>query len=159
MLTDSPHFGGSPADLGAARQAVAVPVLRKDFTVDEVDVCDARLMGADAVLLIVAALDDAELRAFAQLAAELDLDALVEVHDEAELERALAAGADLIGVNQRDLMTFDVDTDRAADLVAAAAGRRGPRGRVRHHRPGRRHRPRRWRLRRRPGGGDPGHLR
>jgi indole-3-glycerol phosphate synthase len=118
VLTDRPHFGGSPADLGAARQAVAVPVLRKDFTVDEVDVCDARLMGADAVLLIVAALDDGELRAFAQLAADLDLAALVEVHDAAEIERALAAGADLIGVNQRDLTTFAVDTHRALDLVA-----------------------------------------
>ncbi|HEY5886967.1 MAG TPA: indole-3-glycerol phosphate synthase TrpC [Acidimicrobiales bacterium] len=118
VLTDGPHFGGSTADLGAAREAVAIPVLRKDFTVDEVDVCDARLMGADAVLLIVAALDDAELRAFAQLAAELDLAALVEVHDAAEVERALTAGADLIGVNQRDLMSFTVDTHRAMDLVA-----------------------------------------
>jgi indole-3-glycerol phosphate synthase len=118
VLTDGPHFGGSPADLSAAREAVAIPVLRKDFTVDEVDVCDARLMGADAVLLIVAALDDAELRAFAQLAAELDLAALVEVHDAAEVERALAAGADLIGVNQRDLMTFAVDSHRAMDLAA-----------------------------------------
>ena len=155
----APHFGGSPADLAAARPAVAVPVLRKDFTVDEVDVCDARLMGADAVLLIVAALDDAELRAFAQLAAELGLAALVEVHDEAELERALAAGADLIGVNQRDLTTFEVDTHRAVRPGRPAAGRRGPRGRVRHHRAGRRRRPRRRRLRRRPRGRDPGHLR
>ena len=118
VLTDGPHFGGSSDDLAAARAAVAVPVLRKDFTVDEVDVCDARLMGADAVLLIVAALDDAELRAFTQLAAELDLAALVEVHDAAEVERALHAGADLIGVNQRDLMTFAVDTHRALDLAA-----------------------------------------
>jgi indole-3-glycerol phosphate synthase len=117
VLTDGPHFGGSPEDLAAARSAVSVPVLRKDFTVDEIDVCDARLMGADAVLLIVAALDDVELADFAQLAAELDLAALVEVHDEAEVERALAAGADLIGVNQRDLMTFAVDTHRAVDLA------------------------------------------
>jgi indole-3-glycerol phosphate synthase len=119
VLTDGPHFGGSPADLAAARAAVALPVLRKDFTVDEIDVCDARLMGADAVLLIAAALDDAELRAFAQLAAELDLAALVEVHDTTEAERALEAGADLVGVNQRDLMTFAVDTHRALDLAAA----------------------------------------
>lgn len=118
VLTDGPHFGGSPEDLGAARAAIEVPVLRKDFTVDEIDVCDARLMGADAVLLIVAALDDAELTAFGQLAAELDLAALVEVHDAAELERALDAGADLVGVNQRDLQTFAVDTGRALDLVA-----------------------------------------
>lgn len=117
VLTDGPHFGGSPADLAAARAAVDLPVLRKDFTVGEADVCDARLMGADAVLLIVAALDDAELTAYAQLAAELDLATLVEVHDEAEAERALAAGADLVGVNQRDLRTFSVDTQRALDLA------------------------------------------
>jgi len=119
VLTDEAHFGGSAADLASARSAVGLPVLRKDFTVDEIDVCDARLMGADAVLLIVAALDDGELRAFAQLAGELDLAALVEVHDAAEVEQALAAGADLIGVNQRDLMTFAVDTERALDLAAA----------------------------------------
>jgi len=119
VLTDEAHFGGSADDLAAARAEVGLPVLRKDFTVDEIDVADARLMGADAILLIVAALDDGELRAFAQLAAELDLAALVEVHDAAEVERALAAGADLIGVNQRDLMTFAVDTQRALDLAAA----------------------------------------
>lgn len=118
VLTDGPHFGGSPGDLAAARAAVGLPVLRKDFTVAEADVCDARLMGADAVLLIVAALDDAELRAFRQLAVDLDLAALVEVHDGAEVERALGVGADLVGVNQRDLMTFSVDTRRAADLAA-----------------------------------------
>lgn len=118
MLTDGPHFGGDPADLAAARAAVGLPVLRKDFTVAEADVCDARLMGADAVLLIVAALDDAELSSLRQLATHLDLAALVEVHDEAEVERALAAGADLVGVNQRDLMTFSVDAHRALDLAA-----------------------------------------
>lgn len=119
VLTDEAHFGGSADDLAAARAAVGLPLLRKDFTVDEIDVADARLMGADAILLIVAALDDGELRAFAQLAAELDLAALVEVHDVAEVERALAAGADLIGVNQRDLVTFAVDTERALDLAVA----------------------------------------
>ncbi|MDP9387959.1 MAG: indole-3-glycerol phosphate synthase TrpC, partial [Actinomycetota bacterium] len=119
VLTDARFFGGSPADLGDARAAVPLPVLRKDFTVSEHDVCDARLMGADAVLLIVAALDDAKLAAFAALAAELGLDALVEVHDEAELERALAAGATLVGVNQRDLSTFEVDTDRAVRVAGA----------------------------------------
>src|SRR5207253_81290 len=100
------HFGGSPVDLQAARAAVAVPVLRKDFTVSAHDVADACCMGADAILLIVAALDDAELRDLHDLAFELDLDALVEVHDEAELERAAALGALCIGVNQRDLTTF-----------------------------------------------------
>ncbi|MBC8364084.1 MAG: indole-3-glycerol phosphate synthase TrpC [Actinobacteria bacterium] len=119
VLTDSEWFGGSPEDLRTARAASGLPVLRKDFTVDARDVCDARLMGADAVLLIVAALDDAELGDFTVLAAELGLDALVEVHDEAELERALAVGATLVGVNQRDLATFEVDTARAMRLAAA----------------------------------------
>lgn len=119
VLTDREFFGGSSADLIGARSAVDLPVLRKDFTVSAADVCDARLMGADAVLLIAAALDDAELRDFAALARDIGLDALVEVHDEPELERALAAGADLVGVNQRDLVTFEVDTDRAVRVAAA----------------------------------------
>ncbi len=113
VLTEFEHFGGSPNDLVSAWNAVPVPVLRKDFTVDARDVCDARLMGADAVLLIVAALDEVQLADFYALATELGLDALVEVHDEAELERALAIGACLIGVNQRDLVTFEVDSNRA----------------------------------------------
>jgi indole-3-glycerol phosphate synthase len=119
VLTDGPHFGGSAQDLREAAAAVPLPVLRKDFTVSELDVCDARLMGADAVLLIVAALDDTELRTFAALAAELGLDALVETHDEAEVERAVAAGAQLIGVNQRDLHTFAVDRTRAERVAAS----------------------------------------
>jgi indole-3-glycerol phosphate synthase len=135
VLTDVTWFGGSPADLQAARAAVDVPALRKDFTVCEADVCDARIMGADAVLLIAAALDDAELRGFHQLADSLGIDALVEVHDEAEVERALLAGATLIGVNQRDLVTFEVDQDRAVRVAAsipddvirvAESGVRGP---------------------------------
>jgi hypothetical protein len=105
-------------DLAAARAASGLPVLRKDFTVSQADVLDARTMGADAVLLIVAALTDRELDRFRALAAALGLAALVEVHDEEELDRALAAGADLIGVNQRDLRTFDVDRTLAARLVA-----------------------------------------
>ncbi|HVF76306.1 MAG TPA: indole-3-glycerol phosphate synthase TrpC [Acidimicrobiales bacterium] len=119
VLTDVDFFGGSPADLGEARSAVDLPVLRKDFTVSERDVCDARLMGGDAVLLIVAALDDAELRAFSELAAELHLSVLVETHDEREVERALATGASIVGVNQRDLVTFEVDTDRAVRVAKA----------------------------------------
>ncbi len=117
VLTDERWFGGSAADLAAARGAVAVPVLRKDFTVSPGDVCDARAMGADACLLIAAALDDAELADCHALAGELGLDALVEVHDEPELERALAIGATLVGVNQRDLVTFQVDTARAVRLA------------------------------------------
>ncbi|HEX2040548.1 MAG TPA: indole-3-glycerol phosphate synthase TrpC, partial [Acidimicrobiales bacterium] len=119
VLTDAAHFGGSAADLAAAREATDLPTLRKDFTVDERDVCDARLMGADAVLLIVAAIDPGELRAFSSLAYELGLDALVEVHDEREADRALDLGATLLGVNQRDLVTFEVDTERARRVASA----------------------------------------
>ena len=119
VLTDTEFFGGAPSDLGEARVACGLPVLRKDFTVSERDIYDARIIGADAVLLIVAALSDPELAAFAALAAELGLDALVEVHDEAEVDRALAAGATLVGVNQRDLTTFAVDTDRAVRVARA----------------------------------------
>lgn len=117
VLTDQAFFGGSPEDLGIARRAVDVPVLRKDFTVSPADVCDARIMGADALLLIVAALSPAELAELMPLAASLGIDALVEVHDEAEAETALGAGAVLIGVNQRDLFTFEVDTARAQRVV------------------------------------------
>lgn len=117
VLTDEPFFGGSAADLGAARTAVTLPVLRKDFTVCRADVADARIMGADAVLLIVAALSDDELRAFLSDARALALSALVEVHDEREAERALAAGASLVGVNHRDLRTFEIDASRAARVA------------------------------------------
>lgn len=117
VLTDVEFFGGSADDLAAARAACALPVLRKDFTVSARDVCDARLMGADCVLLIAAALDDAELRSFLALAREIGIDALVEIHDEPELDRAVGAGADLIGVNQRDLVTFRVDTARAVRMA------------------------------------------
>lgn len=119
VLTDAESFGGSPDDLAAARAAVTRPVLRKDFTVSMLDVVDARAMGADCVLLIAAVLDDAELAAFHRLATELGLDALVEIHDEEELERALAVGARLVGVNQRDLVTFAVDHERALRMATA----------------------------------------
>lgn len=119
VLTDGPSFGGSPDDLHAARRACPLPVLRKDFTVSERDVCDARRMGADAVLLIVAALTDDELARYAALAHRLAIDVLVETHDEAEVTRALAVDADVIGVNQRDLYTFDVDHERAGRVAAA----------------------------------------
>ncbi|CAB4330236.1 unannotated protein [freshwater metagenome] len=117
VLTDVDFFGGSVDDLVAARAACALPVLRKDFTVSARDVCDARIMGADCVLLIAAALDQAELESFLKLAHAIGFDALVEIHDEAELERAIVAGADLIGVNQRDLVTFAVDTERAVRMA------------------------------------------
>jgi len=135
VLTDQDFFGGSPHDLAEARAAVSLPALRKDFTVTAADVCDARIMGADAVLLIVAALDDVELVDFHQLAEEIGLDVLVETHDEMEVDRALAVGATLIGVNQRDLTTFEVDQARAVRVAAslpdhvvrvAESGVRGP---------------------------------
>jgi indole-3-glycerol phosphate synthase len=119
VLTDGAWFGGSVADLVEARGASSLPVLRKDFTVSEADVCDARIMGADAVLLIAAALDDRELIAFSTLAEELSMDVLAEVHDERELERVLVAGANMVGVNQRDLVTFAVDGGRAERVAAA----------------------------------------
>lgn len=119
VLTDREFFGGSAEDLAAARSATVLPVLRKDFTVSPNDVCDARIMGADAVLLIAAALDDDELATLHALAISVGLDALVEVHDEAEAARAVAVGARLIGVNQRDLVTFEVDTARAVRVAGS----------------------------------------
>ena len=119
VLTDEEFFGGSAGDLAAARTAVALPVLRKDFTVSATDVADARLMGADAVLLIAAALDRRELVEYHQLATALGLDVLVEVHDEPELEVALESGATVVGVNQRDLVTFEVDHERASRMASA----------------------------------------
>jgi indole-3-glycerol phosphate synthase len=117
VLTDVEHFGGSIADLQAARAACSLPVIRKDFTVGERDVLDARIMGADCVLLIAAALDSAELASLHSLAVDVGLDVLVEIHDERELEHALAADATLIGVNQRDLVTFQVDHERALRMA------------------------------------------
>jgi indole-3-glycerol phosphate synthase len=135
VLTDVEFFGGSPEDLQAARAACALPVLRKDFTVCAHDVADARLMGADCVLLIAAALSQTELTELHALSTELGLDVLVEIHDEAELERALEVDAHMIGVNQRDLVTFEVDHARAVRMGAlipdhlvkvAESGVRGP---------------------------------
>jgi indole-3-glycerol phosphate synthase len=116
VLTDVPHFGGSVVDLQTARGACTLPVIRKDFTVDVRDVLDARIMGADCVLLIAAALSADELSAFIQMAKMVDIDALVEVHDERELDMAMEAEATLVGVNQRDLITFAVDHDRAVRM-------------------------------------------
>ena len=117
VLTDSNHFGGSVSDLQTARAACSVPVIRKDFTVDARDICDARIMGADCVLLIAAILTPAEMSSYLELCREVDIDALVEVHDEAELELAMTAGATMVGVNQRDLVTFAVDQARAVRMA------------------------------------------
>ena len=117
VLTDSNHFGGSVLDLQVAREACTVPVIRKDFTVDARDICDARIMGADCVLLIAAVLTAAELVSYLEVCREVDIDALVEVHDEDELEVAMGAGATMVGVNQRDLVTFAVDQARAVRMA------------------------------------------
>lgn len=109
VLTEQRRFGGSLDDLRAVRAAVATPLLRKDFMVTDYQLLEARAAGADLVLLIVAALDDALLRDLHQQATALGMTALVEAHDEAEAERALAAGATLVGVNARNLKTLDVD--------------------------------------------------
>ena len=123
VLTDNPFIGGTVEDLVTARDATALPVLRKDFTIDEIQSFEARAIGADALLLIVAALaDDALLRDLYETATALGLAVLVEAHDEREIERALAAGAAIVGVNNRDLATFAEDLgvgERLAALLPA----------------------------------------
>jgi indole-3-glycerol phosphate synthase len=119
VLTDEPHFGGTLDDLAAVAAHVDVPVLRKDFIVAANDVLDAAQMGAAAVLLIVAALIDDELAHLLEVTRLCGVDALVEVHDAREATRALDLGAELIGVNQRDLHTFAVDTERAVAVAAS----------------------------------------
>jgi indole-3-glycerol phosphate synthase len=109
VLTDAPFFQGALEHLVEARAAVALPVLRKDFVVDETQIAEAAAAGADAILLIVAALDQKQLVDFSAAAAKYQVDALIEVHTREELKRALDAGAQIIGINNRDLTTFDVD--------------------------------------------------
>lgn len=121
VLTEPHHFSGSDDDLVAVRASVGIPVLRKDFTLDPRQIWEARAIGADAVLLIVAALDDRDLVELHETAAEVGVAALVEVHNEPEAERALEAGASIVGVNNRDLTTFHVDlatSERLAPLLA-----------------------------------------
>lgn len=117
VLTDEEHFGGSREDLESARDAVSVPVLRKDFIIDPVQVHEARAMGADGVLLIVRILEEERLRALHGLVEELGMAALVETHDAEELDRALAVGATVIGINNRDLSTFRTDLSVAESLA------------------------------------------
>jgi indole-3-glycerol phosphate synthase len=118
VLTDEPFFGGRLSDLEAARATVGVPLLRKDFVVDPYQIVEARAAGADAILLIVAALEDAQLAALAAEAERVGVDVLVETHDEAEIERALRVGAKLIGINHRDLRTFKMDMTLAERMRA-----------------------------------------
>jgi indole-3-glycerol phosphate synthase len=116
VLTDEKYFGGSDADLAEARRACTLPVLRKDFVVDPYQVYEARAIGADAVLLIVRALTDRELRELLAVTSQLGMDALVETHSAQEVERALGAGATVIGVNNRDLDTLVTDVRLAPRL-------------------------------------------
>ena len=129
VLTDEKFFQGSLDYLRQIREAVKLPLLRKDFIIDERQILEAIEWGADAILLIVAILDDDRLQRFHSLASEAGLSVLVEVHDEAELDRALKIGATLIGVNNRDLKTFKVDlatTERLAAKLVGSPGTRHP---------------------------------
>ena len=117
ILTDEEFFKGRIADLEAARSAVSIPVLRKDFTIDEFHIIEAAAHGADAILLIAAILDVQQLRGFRELAAQYGMAALVEVHDDYELDAALDSGADIVGVNNRNLHTFEVTLDTSLRLA------------------------------------------
>jgi indole-3-glycerol phosphate synthase len=124
VLTDEPSFQGADAFLIAARRACSLPVIRKDFLVDTWQVAESRALGADAILVILAMVDDSLARELISEAARFGMDALVEVHDEAEMARAEALGADLVGVNNRNLRTFKVDlktTEKLAELAPANA--------------------------------------
>ena len=124
VLTDVDFFQGADAFLRQARTACALPVLRKDFTIDAYQVYEARVLGADCILLIVAALDDSRLRDLAALAHALALDVLVEVHDAAELERGLATSARLVGINNRNLRTFETRLETTLELRERVPGDR-----------------------------------
>lgn len=117
VLTDRDYFGGSLNDLAAVRDAVPVPVLRKDFILDPLQVLEARAAGADAILLIVRILSDLELLTLREVAEELGMGVLVEAHDEEEVRRALGSGARILGINNRDLATFETRLDTTIDLI------------------------------------------
>ena len=119
VLTDQDFFQGADAHLEQARNACSLPTIRKDFCIDAYQVYEARVLGADCILLIIAALGDASLRELHGLALHLGMDVLVEVHDAQELERAMAIGADLIGINNRDLRTFETRLQTTLELLAS----------------------------------------
>lgn len=125
VLTDEDFFQGSDAYLKAAHSACSLPLIRKDFIIDPYQVYEARAIGADCILLIVAALDDAMMTELTRLANRLGMDVLIEVHDGEELERALVLDQALVGINNRDLRTFDTTLDTTLDLLAAV-----PKGRI-----------------------------
>lgn len=117
VLTDESFFQGSLADLSSAREAVRIPVLRKDFTLDEIHILEAAAHGADAVLLIAAILEERKVRELREMAEKFGMAALVEVHDSGEIDKALSAGAGIIGVNNRNLATFEVSLETSLRLV------------------------------------------
>ncbi|MCX5820820.1 MAG: indole-3-glycerol phosphate synthase TrpC [Deltaproteobacteria bacterium] len=118
VLTDEAFFGGSDTDLTAVKDAIALPVLRKEFIIDPYQICEARAIGADAILLIAAILEDYQLQAYRELAESLGMAALVEVHNRGELAMALSCGARIIGINNRDLKTFVTDIRTSMELAS-----------------------------------------
>ena len=138
MLTDTAHFQGSPEHLMAARAAVDLPVLRKDFILDPWQVFESRAMGADCILLIMAASTDTEARELEALARALDMDVLAEVHNRRELERALGLQTSLIGINNRNLKTLTTDLAVTEELAPLGAAGPVPDRRERHPHPRRR---------------------
>ena len=117
VLTDREFFGGSDSDLVGIRREVGLPLLRKDFIIDASQIFESRMLGADAILLIARILSESFLKSFLETAGSLGLSALVEVHDRADVEKALAAGAEIIGINNRDLATFSTDIRTTLDLL------------------------------------------